>query len=134
QVAGFAGVRLDIGDFPTRHPYGLALVQKHTERLLADWIEELGVPILRGRAVTGFTHDAAGIEVTLDDGSALRSGYLVGCDGGRSLVRKRGEIDFAGWEPTISHLIAQVEMTQEPQWGFHNDATGKHAISRLTDD
>ncbi|CDP53350.1 2-polyprenyl-6-methoxyphenol hydroxylase and relat ed FAD-dependent oxidoreductases [Devosia sp. DBB001] len=134
QVAGFAGVKLDIGDFPTRHPYGLALVQKHTERILADWVEELGVPILRGRVVTGFAQDEAGVEVALDDGRVLRAQYLVGCDGGRSVVRKAARIAFAGWDPTISHLIAQVEMAGEPQWGFHNDAVGKHAISRLTAD
>ena len=134
QVAGFAGVRLDISDFPTRHPYGLALVQKQTERILADWVDELGVPILRGRVVTGFAQDENGVDVTLEGGDVLRADYLVGCDGGRSRVRKSAGIDFPGWDPTISHLIAQVEMTEEPQWGFHNDATGKHAISRLTED
>src|SRR5262249_51778847 len=53
QVARFAGIRLDISDFPTRHNYGLALWQKHIERILAGWIDELGVPIYRGREVTG---------------------------------------------------------------------------------
>ncbi|MFD1944317.1 FAD-dependent monooxygenase [Paradevosia shaoguanensis] len=134
QVAGFAGVKLDIGDFPTRHPYGLALVQKHTERILADWVEALGVPLLRGRVVTGFAQDEVGVEVALDDGRVLRAQYLVGCDGGRSVVRKAAGIAFAGWDPTISHLIAQVEMAEEPQWGFHHDTTGRHAISRLTAD
>ncbi|KFL28042.1 hypothetical protein JP74_04370 [Devosia sp. 17-2-E-8] len=134
QVAGFAGVKLDIGDFPTRHPYGLALVQKHTERILAGWVEELGVPLLRGRVVTGFAQDEVGVEVALDDGRVLRAQYLVGCDGGRSVVRKAAGIAFAGWDPTISHLIAQVEMAAEPQWGFHNDSIGKHAISRLAAD
>lgn len=133
QVAGFAGVKLDIGDFPTRHPYGLALVQKHTERILAGWVEELGVPVRRGREVTGFVEDDAGVEVALDDGHVLRAQYLVGCDGGRSLVRKTAGIAFAGWDPTISHLIAEVEMAEEPQWGFRHDAAGKHAISRLAE-
>src|SRR3954447_26205090 len=54
QVAGFAGVRLDISDFPTRHPYGLGLWQNHIERILADWVDELPVTIYRGREVTGF--------------------------------------------------------------------------------
>src|SRR5262252_2042777 len=53
QVVGFAGIRLDISDFPTRHPYGLALWQNHIERILADWVGELEVPIYRGREVTG---------------------------------------------------------------------------------
>jgi 2-polyprenyl-6-methoxyphenol hydroxylase-like FAD-dependent oxidoreductase len=54
QVAGFAGTRLDISDFPTRHPYGLGLWQNHIERILAGWVGELAVPIYRGREVTGF--------------------------------------------------------------------------------
>src|SRR4026207_1576828 len=54
QVAGFAGVRLDISDFPTRHPYGLGLWQNHIERILAGWVDELAVTSYRGREVTGF--------------------------------------------------------------------------------
>src|SRR3954467_5363792 len=88
QVAGFASVRLDIGDFPTRHNYGLGLRQKHIERILAGWVDELRVPILRSREVTGFAQDGAGVDVRLSDGTSLRAQYLVGCDGGRSLVRK----------------------------------------------
>src|ERR671923_389275 len=88
QVARFAGVSLDISDFPTRHPYGLALWQKHIERILAGWVEELGVPIHREREVTGFAQDGAGVDVQLSGGRALRAEYLVGCDGGRSVVRK----------------------------------------------
>src|SRR6188474_2828701 len=62
QVAGFAMIPLDIGDFPTRHPYGLALFQNHIERILAGWVDELGVPIHRGREVTGFAQDDAGVD------------------------------------------------------------------------
>src|SRR6202045_3928296 len=54
QVAGFAGVRLDISDFPTRHNYGLGLRQNHIERILAGWVDEFKVPIYRGREGTGF--------------------------------------------------------------------------------
>src|SRR4051812_16301078 len=61
QVASFAGTPLDISDFPTRHPYGLGLWQKHIERLLAGWVDELGVRIYRGRDVTGFMQDDAGV-------------------------------------------------------------------------
>ena len=57
QTAGFAGVTLDISDFPTRHPYGLALWQKHIERILAGWIDELPVTVYRGREVTGLAQD-----------------------------------------------------------------------------
>ena len=97
-----AGVRLDISDLPTRHPYGLGLRQKHTERILAGWVAELGIPILREREVTGFEQDERGVDVHLSGGDRLRAAYLVGCDGGRSLVRKVAGIDFPGWDPTTS--------------------------------
>ncbi|HEY1271890.1 MAG TPA: FAD-dependent monooxygenase, partial [Terriglobales bacterium] len=130
QIAGFAWIRLDISDFPTRHPYGLALWQTHIERILADWVGELSVPIYRGREVTGFTQDNAGVDVALSDGSSLRAKYLVGCDGGRSLIRKSAGIDFAGWDPTISCLIAEVEVAEEPKWGIRRDVKGLHGFSR----
>ncbi len=131
QVAGFASVRLDISDFPTRHPYGLGLWQNHIERILAGWIRELGVPIHYGIEVTGFTQDAAGVDVQLSDGRSLRAQYLVGCDGGRSLVRKTSGIDFPGWDPTTSSLVAQVEMAEEPELGMRRDARGAHALGKV---
>ena len=73
QVAGFAGTPLDISDFPTRHPYGLALVQNHIERILAGWVNELEVPIYREREVTGFAQDDTGVDVQLSDGQSLLS-------------------------------------------------------------
>src|SRR5207248_2661509 len=130
QVAGFAGTRLDISDFPTRHPYGLALVQSHFERILAGWVSELGVPIHRERDVKGFAQDAAGVEVQVSNGTVLRADYLVGCDGGRSAVRKAAGIEFPGWEPTTSTLIAEVQLTEEPKWGVHDNAIGRHAFSK----
>ncbi|TMB69390.1 MAG: hypothetical protein E6J51_04840 [Chloroflexi bacterium] len=133
QVAGFAWIRLDISDFPTRHPYGLALRQDRIERILAGWVDELRVPVYPGREVTGFAQDDAGVDVELSDGESLRAQYLVGCDGGRSLVRKVAGIDFPGWAPTISNLIANVEVAQEPKWGTRRDAIGVHAFSKLED-
>src|SRR5215211_7420339 len=109
QVAGFAMNRLDISDLPTRHNYGLALWQNHIERILAGWVAELPAAIYRGREVTGFAQDDAGVDVALSDGESLRAQYLVGCDGGRSLVRKAAGIEFPGWDPKTSWLIAQVE-------------------------
>ena len=100
QVQAFAGIPLDISDFPTRHNYGLALWQSHFERILAAWVDELGVPILREREVTGFAQDDTGVDVELSDGQSLRADYLVGCDGGRSVVRKAAGIEFPGWDPT----------------------------------
>src|SRR5438270_6719121 len=131
QVAGFAGTRLDISDFPTRHPYGLALLQKDFERILAGWVDELEVPIRREREVTGFVQDATGVDVQLSDGTTLRSDYLVGCDGGRSVVRRAAGIEFPGWEPTTSTLIAEVQLAEEPKWGVRDDALGRHAFSKL---
>jgi 2-polyprenyl-6-methoxyphenol hydroxylase-like FAD-dependent oxidoreductase len=133
QVAGFAWIRLDISDFPTRHNYGLGLRQNHIERILAGWVGELGVPIYRGRDVIGFEQDATGVDVAVSDGLSLRAQYLVGCDGGRSLIRKAAGIEFPGWDPTTSCLIAQVEMDQEPEWGLRRDAVGVQSLSRLED-
>ncbi len=131
QVAGFAGTPLDISDFPTRHPYGLGLWQNHIERILAGWVDELEVPIYREREVTGFAQDDTGVDVQLSDGQSLRADYLVGCDGGRSLVRKAAGIEFPGWDPTTSSLIAEVEMGEEPEWGIRQEALGIHSLSRL---
>jgi 3-(3-hydroxy-phenyl)propionate hydroxylase len=133
QVAGFAWIPLDISDFPTRHNYGLALWQNHIERILAGWVGELAVPIYRGREVTGFAQDDTGVDVELSDGAPLRADYLVGCDGGRSLIRKAAGIEFPGWDPSISNLIAEVEITGEPEWGLRRDARGIHSLSRLED-
>jgi 3-(3-hydroxy-phenyl)propionate hydroxylase len=133
QVAGFAMVPLDISDFPTRHNYGLALFQSRIERILAAWVDELAVPIYREREVTGFAQDDTGVDVELSDGRSLRAKYLVGCDGGRSLIRKKAGIDFPGWDPSISYLIAEVEMTGEPEWGIRRDDKGIHGLGRLED-
>ncbi|WP_142058438.1 FAD-dependent monooxygenase [Pseudarthrobacter sp. B4EP4b] len=130
QVAGFAMTRLDISDFPTRHPYGLGLWQNHIERILAGWVDELAVTFYRGTEVTGLAQDSAGVDLQLKDGSTLRAGYVVGCDGGRSLVRKAAGIEFPGWDPTTSALIAEVEMTGQPEFGVHQNAFGIHSFGR----
>ncbi|MCA1838283.1 MAG: FAD-dependent monooxygenase, partial [Actinobacteria bacterium] len=131
QVAGFGAARLDISDFPTRHPYGLGLWQKHIERILAGWVGELPVTFYRGREVTGFTQDDTGVDVQLSDGESLRAQYLVGCDGGRSLVRKAAGIDFPGWDPTTSSLLAEVEMSEEPPLGIRRTPSGTHALGKV---
>jgi len=133
QVAGFSGISLDISDFPSRHPYGLGLWQNHIERILAGWVDELGVPIDYGSEVTGFAQDETGVEVQLADGGTVRADYLVGCDGGRSLIRKAAGIEFAGWDPTTSNLIAEVELGdgEDPELGVRRDARGIHGIGRV---
>ena len=82
QVQRFGGIPLDISDFPTRHNYGLALWQREFEPILAGWVAELGVPILRGREVVGLAQDDTGVDVELSGDASLRAQYLVGCDGG----------------------------------------------------
>ena len=126
QIQSFAEVWLDISDFPTRHNYGLSLWQSHIERILAGWVDELGVPIMREREVTGFAQDGTGVDVELSGGQRLRAGYLVGCDGGRSVVRRTAGIEFPGCDPTTSWMIAEVEMDEEPEFGVrHGGGIGR---------
>ncbi len=129
QVQAFAGIPLDISDFPTRHNYGLALLQRHFERILGAWVSELDVPITREREVTGFTQNATGVGVELSDRTVLRTDYLVGCDGGRSVVRKAAGIEFYGWDATTSWVIAEVDMDEEPEFGLRPGG----GIGRLED-
>ncbi|HEY1550993.1 MAG TPA: FAD-dependent monooxygenase [Kofleriaceae bacterium] len=130
-VVLFAGTRLDISDFPTRFNFTLGLWQNQIERVLGGWLGELAVPIYRGRDMTGLAQDATGVDVALDDGTALRADYLVGCDGGRSAIRKAAGIDFPGWDPTTSSLIAEVQMATDPPFGIRHDAIGMHALGKL---
>src|SRR6185312_1786784 len=130
QIQAFAGVPLDISGFPTRHNYGLALWQSDFERILAAWVGELEVPIARDRAVTGFAQDDTGVDVELSDGPSLRADYLVGCDGGRSVVRKAAGIEFTGWDPTTSWLIAEVELDEEPEIGVRREGGGIGPVNR----
>jgi len=131
--APFAGTTLDISDLQTRHNYYLALWQTRIERILADWVGELTVPIYRGHDVTGFAQDDTGVDVEFSDGRSLRAKYLVGCDGGRSLIRKKAGIDFPGWDPSTSYLIAEVEMAEEPEWGIRRSEKGINALAKLED-
>ncbi|AKF11630.1 Salicylate hydroxylase [Sandaracinus amylolyticus] len=133
QVAGFALIPLDISDFPTRHHYGLALWQEGIERVLAEWVLELGIPTYRGLDVAGFAQDDDGVDVALSDGRSLRAQYLVGCDGGRSVIRKEAGIDFPGWDASTSFLIAEVSTGAEPPWGVRHDDKGIHGFAKLED-
>jgi 2-polyprenyl-6-methoxyphenol hydroxylase-like FAD-dependent oxidoreductase len=134
QTTRFGEATLDIGDFPTRHPHGLGLWQNHIERIMAERVGELGVPVHYGQEVTGFAQDDGGVGVELADGGSLRAQYLVGCDGGRSLVRKAAGIDFPGWEATTSALIAEVEMAEEPEYGIRPNDIGIAGLNRMADD
>ncbi len=129
-MVAFGGIPMDISDFPSRHNYLLALWQSLFEPILAGWVSELGVPILRGHEVVGFTQDDARVDVDLSDGTVLRAQYLVGCDGGRSLVRKASDIDFVGVEASTSWMIAEVEMEDEPEIGMRPEGGGIGPVNR----
>jgi 2-polyprenyl-6-methoxyphenol hydroxylase-like FAD-dependent oxidoreductase len=133
RAVAFAGVMLDGSDRPTRHNYTLALWQEKIEQSLAGWISELAVHAVRGWGVTGFTQTDTHVDVELDDGRTLRSKYLVGCDGGRSLIRKAAGIDFPGWEPAMSYLIYEAEMAEDPPLGIRHGERGIYALGRLDD-
>jgi 2-polyprenyl-6-methoxyphenol hydroxylase-like FAD-dependent oxidoreductase len=122
---------LDMSDFPTRHPYSLGIWQSHIERILAAWLAELPVRIFYEREVTGFAQDDTGVDVEIAGDRSVRAQYLVGCDGGRSVIRKAAGIEFPGWDPSKSNLIAEAEMTEEPEMGMRRDDLGIHAIGRL---
>ena len=127
--AGFSWIRMDLSDFPTRHNYTVGLPQQQIERILADWAGELGVTFCRGREVTGFAQDDTGVDIQVADGPPLRAQYLVGCDGGRSLIRKAAGIDFPGWDATTSSLLAEVEMDEEPEQGLRRQ-NGLHSLAK----
>ncbi|MFF2625654.1 rifampin monooxygenase [Kitasatospora griseola] len=117
RVGGlFGGVMADWPEgMDTAHPYGLATPQPVTERLLAERAEELGVNLQRGREVVGLTQDEEGVEVELADGSRLRARWLVGCDGGRSTVRRLAGVAFPGEPATVETLLGQVSATEDPE-------------------
>lgn len=94
-------------------------------------VGELKVSIYRGREGTGIAQDETGVNVELSDGQSLRAEYLAGCDGGRSRVRKAAGIEFPGWDPTISNLIGEVELAEEPEWGLRRDDRGIRSLSKL---
>ncbi len=133
QAAMFATTQLDMSDFPTRHPYALGIWQNRIEQVLAAWVGELPVTILHSHTVTGFSQTDTHVEVQLADGGTLRAQYLVGCDGGRSLIRKLAGIDFPGWDASRSSLVAEVEATEEPPAGLHRDSSGVHGLHRMED-
>ncbi|HEY1688494.1 MAG TPA: FAD-dependent monooxygenase [Solirubrobacteraceae bacterium] len=133
QAAMLGTTVLDMSDFPTRHPYSLGIWQNQIERIMAAWVAELPVHIYYGSEVTGFEQHDASVEVLLSEREPLKAQYLVGCDGGRSLIRRAAGIEFPGWDPTKSNLIAEVEVTDDPPRGIHRDSAGVHGLHRMED-
>ncbi|MBT1090384.1 rifampin monooxygenase [Streptomyces sp. Tu102] len=117
QVGGlFGGIAKAWPDgLDTAHPYGLATPQPVTERLLNERALELGTEIRRGCEVVGLSQDDDGVSVELADGTRLRSRYLAGCDGGRSVVRKLLGVGFPGEAATVETLLGEMELTEDPE-------------------
>ncbi|GHA42183.1 putative monooxygenase [Streptomyces tauricus] len=122
-VGHFSGLMLEFDASESRHPYPLMILQSAIERLLEEWAAELGVRVRRSSEVTGIRQDEAGVTVELRTAQAspatLRARYLVGCDGGRSTVRKLAGIAFPGTPATMTALIGDVvlpDLAEEYIW------------------
>lgn len=134
HTATFGGATLDLAGLPTRHPYTLALFQNRIERLLLGWVEERGVPIRRRVEVVGLRQDDEGVDVRLASGESLRARYVVGADGGRSIVRRSAGIDFVGPAATRSSLIAEVQVAEDLPPAGKVDGRGVHGLHPMGDD
>ncbi|MGH7448547.1 MAG: FAD-dependent monooxygenase, partial [Longimicrobiales bacterium] len=113
QFGHFSGLWLDFSDFPTRYPYGLMLWQHQIELLLEERAAALGVRVRWSSPVTEVRQDDDGVEV-LVGGERIRASYLVGCDGGRSTVRRLAGIDFPGTDATLTAMLGDVELVDPP--------------------
>ena len=114
-MGGFAGIEKPIPEADAPHPQVLAIPQNVTDRLLEEHAIELGAEIRRGCAVVGVSQDDEGVTASLGDGTQLRARWLVGCDGGRSTVRKLLGIDFPGEPSRFEALMGEVEVSAPPE-------------------
>ncbi|MFI6225880.1 rifampin monooxygenase [Micromonospora echinospora] len=111
----FAGIAKPAPDrLDTAHPYVLGIPQPTTDRLLTEHAVDVGVEIRRGRALVGLTQDDDGVTAELADGTRLRSRWLVGCDGGRSTVRKLLGVGFPGEPSTADTLLGEMAVAEDP--------------------
>jgi 2-polyprenyl-6-methoxyphenol hydroxylase-like FAD-dependent oxidoreductase len=114
QAGHFGGLWLDFAGFETRYPYLLAILQRRIERLLEARAAELGVRLRREVEVVGLRQDADGVDIETGRGESIRACYLVGCDGGRSVVRRLAGIDFPGTPATMTAILGDVELAAPP--------------------
>ncbi|MFQ6398134.1 FAD-dependent monooxygenase [Nocardia sp. KC 131] len=132
QSGHFGGLPLDFNDFNTRYPYMLAVLQSVVERELEGHTTELGASAQWDSPVVGFRQDAKGVEVEVGGAipRRIRASYLVGCDGGRSSVRKLAGIEFVGTDATATGMIADVELTDPPAQPFfaHRSVAGDFSV------
>ncbi|MBF6451732.1 FAD-dependent monooxygenase [Nocardia elegans] len=128
----FGGLPLDFSDFHTRFPYTLAVLQSVIERELDRHATAAGAPVQWDSPVTGFRQDDSGVEVEVGGTHPrlIRAAYLVGCDGGRSAVRKLAGIGFDGTDATVTGMIADVELAAPPAELFFGarGATGDYSV------
>ncbi|MBW5422598.1 rifampin monooxygenase [Streptomyces sp. BG9H] len=117
QVGGlFGGVAKPWPEgLDTAHTYGVAAPQPVTERILDEHAVAVGTEIRRGTEVIGLSQDEDGVDVELADGTRLRARYLVGCDGGRSMVRKQLGVDFPGEPAKVETMLGEMELTEAPE-------------------
>jgi 2-polyprenyl-6-methoxyphenol hydroxylase-like FAD-dependent oxidoreductase len=117
EVGGFfAGIQKPWPDrLDTAHGYVLGIPQTTTDRLLAERATELGAEIRRGCELVGLSQDDHGVTAELADGTRLRSRYLVGCDGGRSTVRKLLGVGFPGEPTRVETLLGEMEVAVPPE-------------------
>lgn len=112
----FAGIVKPAPDgLDTAHAYVLAIPQTITDRLLAEHAAGLGVEVRRGQVLVGLSQDDDGVGVELADGTSLRTRFLVGCDGGRSTVRRLLGVGFPGEPSRVDTLLGEMELTAPPE-------------------
>lgn len=133
QAGHFGGLSLDFSDFDTRHPYMLAVLQSVIERELDTHATELGAATQWDSPVAGFRQDDTGVEVEIGGSNPrrIRTKYLVGCDGGRSTVRKLAGIAFTGTDATVTGMIADVELADAPARPFFAHRSGAGDFSAV---
>jgi len=118
NVGNFAGIMLDYSVLPSRFPYAINIMQAETEQILEDVAAELGAAVRWSTDVTGLRQVSDGVEVVVEGPKGtetLFGSYLVGCDGGRSTIRKLLSVGFPGTDPTMVALIGDVELDEPPQ-------------------
>ncbi|MCD2197503.1 FAD-dependent oxidoreductase [Actinomycetospora endophytica] len=131
HIAAFP-LRLDLLDVPEDGPddgpmpFMVVIPQHELETILRDRVAELGVPVHRGVDVVGIEPDDAGVTVGLSDGGPRRAAWLVGADGGRSVVRQAAGIGFPGTDPEITGRQALVELADadDLEGGWHHGPDG----------
>ncbi|MEV4238425.1 FAD-dependent monooxygenase [Nocardia sp. NPDC050408] len=133
QAGHFGGLPLDFSDFNTRYPFTLAVLQSVIERELDRQATELGAIVQWGSPVIGFQQDASGVEVEIGGPNPrrIRAAYLVGCDGGRSAVRKLAGIDYVGTDATVTGMLADVELADPPTQPFFGHRAGAGDFSAV---